>query len=239
MPSSRLPWYAYVLGGLVLVVALMMSAPGEYQLARVAGWGELVAAGMPVCMSVYTAFAVWFVETRRKGEKGRGTAIVGAICALTMTLSGQVVAHWIAAGDMQSSMALTAAVSSVPAIVVGHVAHMIIRAARQEAVVEPQLDTHASEYLEEVSHEPRPDEPQEEPQQEALDIEIPVDEVAQARARRRPGRPGPSIEDLKKAAETLRAQGEEVNGPNLAKAMGRHRRQGSRYLAMLNDAPTG
>lgn len=36
-----------------------------------------------------------------------------------------------------------------------------------------------------------------------------------------------------------REGGEEVNGPNLAKAMGRHRRQGSRYLAMLNDAPTG
>ncbi|MFI9205303.1 hypothetical protein [Streptomyces sp. NPDC053048] len=232
MPSSRLPWYAYVLGGLVLVVALAMSAPGEYQLARAAGWGEIVAAGMPVCMSVYTAFAVWFVETRRKGEKGRGTAIVGAICALAMTLSGQVVAHWIAAGYMQSSMALTAAVSSVPAIVVGHVAHMIIRAARREAVAEP-VTAH-------VDQEEKPDEPeQDEPEQQALDIDVPVDEVAQARARRRPGRPGPSLDELKAAAKAIRAEGKKVTGPALAKAMGRDRRQGSRYLARLNEAPTG
>ncbi|MCC2278879.1 hypothetical protein LKL35_26125 [Streptomyces sp. ET3-23] len=233
MPSSRLPWYAYVLGGLVLVVALAMSAPGEYQLARAAGWGVIVAAGMPVCMSVYTAFAVWFVETRRKGEKGRGTAIVGAICALVMTLSGQVVAHWIAAGYMHSSMALTAAVSSVPAIVVGHVAHMIIRSARREAVAEPVTAPIVQE--EETPEEPK----QDEPQQEALDIEVPVDEVAQARERRRPGRPGPSLDELKAAAKAIRAEGKKVTGPALAKAMGRDRRQGSRYLQRLNEAPTG
>lgn len=232
MSTSRLPWYAYATGALVLVVALAMSAPGEYQLARAAGWSKEFAAGMPVCMSVYASFAVWFVETRKKGEKGRGTAVAGAVGALTMTVVGQIVAHWIAAGYMQSSMELTAAVSTVPGIVAGHVAHMIIRAARPEAVVAPQLDEREPE---EEQDETVPAEPV----QPTLEDEVPVDEVAKARARRRPGRPGPSVEELRKAAATLRARGEEVNGPNLAKAMGRQRRQGSRYLAMLTAAPTG
>ncbi|MFF4528195.1 hypothetical protein ACFY1P_02885 [Streptomyces sp. NPDC001407] len=232
MPKhARLPWYAYVVGAVVLVVALAMSAPGEYQLARAAGWDEWVAAGMPVCMSVYTAFAVWFVETRRKGEKGRGTAIVGAILALGMTLSGQVVAHWISAGYMESSMALTAAVSSVPSIVVGHVAHMIIRAARPEMAAQPHV---AEQDLQDQQNEPTVDEPV----QPTLDGDTPVDEVAQARARRRPGRPGPSLDELRAAAMRIKAEGQKVTGPALAKALGRDRRQGSRYLARLNAAPT-
>ncbi|MFG2209954.1 hypothetical protein ACIQK6_23920 [Streptomyces sp. NPDC091682] len=222
-----MPWYAHVLGGLVLAVALAMSAPGEYQLARTAGWGEWVAAGMPVCMSVYACFAVWFVETRRKGEKGRGTAVVGTVGALGMTVVGQIIAHWIAAGYMQSSMALTAAVSCVPGIVAGHVAHMIIRAARMvpaeaRLVVEDQ-EQHLGENAE--------------PVQPTLDgKELPVDEVAKARSRRRPGRPTPSLDEIKEAARKLMTQGRELNGPNLAEVMGRDRRTGSRYLARLNEA---
>ncbi|RPF45754.1 hypothetical protein EDD96_2318 [Streptomyces sp. Ag109_G2-6] len=224
--SARLPWYAYVVGALVLAVALAMSAPGEYQLARTAGWGEWVAAGMPVCMSVYAVVAVWFTESREKGEKGRGSAVAGAIGALGMTLTGQVVAHWIAAGYMTSSKALVAAVSAVPAIVAGHVAHMVIRSARPAQTEAPQVVEHQDQ-----------DEQQDqaaEPVQPTLDgIEPPVDEVAKARARRRPGRPGPSDEEIRKAAETLAAEGKEVNGPNLAKAMGRDRRTGSRYLKRI------
>ncbi|MER5851024.1 hypothetical protein ABT126_29360 [Streptomyces sp. NPDC002012] len=223
--SSRLPRSAYIVGGLVLVVALAMSAPGEYQLARAAGWSEFVAAGMPVCMSVYAVVAVWFTESRTKGEKGRGSAIVGAIGALAMTLTGQVVAHWIAAGYMESSKALVAAVSAVPAVVAGHVAHMVIRAAREvpaevELVVENEHQDQATD-----------------PVQPTLDgEELPVDEVAKARAKRRPGRPAPSLEEIKAAAKALVADGREVTGPNLAKHMGRDRRTGSRYLKKLNTA---
>ncbi|WP_327431408.1 hypothetical protein [Streptomyces sp. NBC_01236] len=221
--SARLPWYAYVVGALVLAVALAMSAPGEYQLARTAGWGETVAAGMPVCMSVYAVVAVWFTENRAKGEKGRGSAVAGAIGALGMTLAGQVVAHWIAAGYMTSSKVLVAAVSAVPAIVAGHVAHMAIRSARpleaeaQQAVADQDQGEAAV------------------PVQPTLDgTEPPVDEVAKRRARRRPGRPAPSLEEIRQAAETLAAKGEEVTGPALAKVMGRDRRTGSRYLKKLN-----
>ncbi|MCX5237213.1 hypothetical protein OG824_18605 [Streptomyces prunicolor] len=221
--SARLPWYAYVVGALVLAVALAMSAPGEYQLARAAGWGEIVAAGMPVCMSVYAVVAVWFTENRAKGEKGRGSAVAGAIGALGMTLTGQVVAHWIAAGYMTSSKELVAAVSAVPAIVAGHVAHMVIRSARP-------VEAEAQQAVE--------DQGQGEaavPVQPTLDgTEPPVDEVAKRRARRRPGRPAPSLEEIRQAAETLAAKGEEVTGPALAKVMGRDRRTGSRYLKKLN-----
>ncbi|MFI1655608.1 hypothetical protein ACH4ZU_11975 [Streptomyces sp. NPDC020472] len=211
---ARMPRYAYVVGGLVLAVALAMSAPGEYQLARTAGWGLYVAAGMPVCMSVYAVTAVWFTESRVKGEKGRGSAIAGAIGALGMTLAGQVVAHWISAGYMTSSKELVAAVSAVPAIVAGHVAHMVIRAAKHAPAEASQVD-------EDQVEEDQVNEDQ-------------VDEVAQARNRRRPGRPAPSLDEIKEAAKTLLAKGEEINGPNLAKIMGRDRRTGSRYLARLN-----
>jgi MFS family permease len=221
--SARLPWYAYIVGALVLAVALAMSAPGEYQLARAAGWGEFVAAGMPICMSVYAVVAVWFTENRAKGEKGRGSAVAGAIGALGMTLTGQVVAHWIAAGYMTSSKELVAAVSAVPAIVAGHVAHMVIRSTRP-------VEAEAQQAVE--------DQDQGEaavPVQPTLDgTEPPVDEVAKRRARRRPGRPAPSLEEIRQAAETLAAKGEEVTGPALAKVMGRDRRTGSRYLKKLN-----
>ncbi|MFK0099251.1 hypothetical protein [Streptomyces sp. NPDC091040] len=226
-PLPRLPRFAYVVGGLVLAVALAMSAPGEYQLARAAGWSETVAAGMPVCMSVYAVVAVWFTESSAKGEKGRGSAIAGAIGALTMTLTGQVVAHWIAAGYMESSKALVAAVSAVPAIVAGHVAHMVIRAAR-EVPAEAELlveDEHQDQDQGAV------------PVQPTLDgEEPPMDEVAKARAKRRPGRPAPSLDEIKAAAKALLDDGREVTGPNLAQRMGRDRRTGSRYLKKLNTA---
>ncbi|NWF28260.1 hypothetical protein HW130_18630 [Streptomyces sp. PKU-EA00015] len=227
---ARMPRYAYVVGGLVLAVALAMSAPGEYQLARTAGWNEWVAAGMPVCMSVYAVVAVWFTESRAKGEKGRGSAIAGAVGALGMTLAGQVVAHWISAGYMTSSKELVAAVSAVPAIVAGHVAHMVIRAAKP-------VPAEAAGVVEDQEHDEHQDQDAS-PVQPTLDgADLLVDEVAKARARRRPGRPSPSIEDIRQAAAKLLDQGREVNGPNLADVMGRDRRTGSRYLAKLN-APT-
>ncbi|MGA5019239.1 hypothetical protein ACPCAA_17705 [Streptomyces griseoincarnatus] len=222
---ARMPRYAYVVGGLVLAVALAMSAPGEYQLARAAGWGEIVAAGMPVCMSVYAVVAVWFTESRAKGEKGRGSAIAGAVGALGMTLAGQVVAHWISAGYMTSSKELVAAVSAVPAVVAGHVAHMVIRAAKA-------VPAEAAPVVEDQDQNQHA-----EPVQPTLDGEEPqVDEVAQARAKRRPGRPAPSLDEIKEAAKTLIAQGREVNGPALAEVMGRDRRTGSRYLKRLQAA---
>ncbi|MEU3265127.1 hypothetical protein [Streptomyces bacillaris] len=222
-----MPRYAYVVGGLVLAVALAMSAPGEYQLARAAGWNEWVAAGMPVCMSVYAVVAVWFTESRAKGEKGRGSAIAGAVGALGMTLAGQVVAHWISAGYMTSSKELVAAVSAVPAVVAGHVAHMVIRSARTG-------QAEAGWVFEDRDNDEHQGQDGE-PVQPTLDgEEAPVDEVAKARARRRPGRPAPSLDEIKEAAKKLMAQGREVNGPNLADIMGRDRRTGSRYLQKLN-----
>lgn len=222
---ARMPRYAYAVGGLVLAVALAMSAPGEYQLARAAGWGVIVAAGMPVCMSVYAVVAVWFTESRAKGEKGRGSAIAGAVGALGMTLAGQVVAHWISAGYMTSSKELVAAVSAVPAVVAGHVAHMVIRAAKQ-------VPAEAAPVVEDQNEDQ-----DDEPEQLTLDgTEPPVDEVAKARNRRRPGRPTPSIAEIRKAVEQLKEQQKEVTGPALAKAMGRDRRTGSRYLARLEAA---
>ncbi|MFI5942214.1 hypothetical protein ACIBCB_18420 [Streptomyces uncialis] len=228
MPTHiRLPWYIYATGALVLAVALGMSAPGEYQLARAAGWGPWAAAGMPVCLSVYAAVAVGFVEAGKKGDTGRRTAVMGAIGALTLTLAAQVVAHWLAAGYMHTSMALTAAVSAVPAIVVGHVSHMIIRAARRPWPKQPHQSEEGKGKGNQGKHEA--------PVQPTLDGEHEADELTQAR-KRRPGRPGPSLDELQAAAEAIAQAGVKVTGPALAEFMGRDRRQGSRYLAKLNAA---
>lgn len=62
MTEDRMPWYVW----LVLAGALAMSAPGEYDLAVVAGWAPTVAWGMPVVVSVYGAVVAY---TARKVPK--------------------------------------------------------------------------------------------------------------------------------------------------------------------------
>ncbi|WP_411140072.1 hypothetical protein [Streptomyces sp. x-80] len=134
--TIAMPWYARPAAFTVLGAALVMSAPGEYSLAVLAGWSPWVAWLMPVCVSVYAAVAAMFVDSRPKGAPGRGTAVVGAAGALTLALAAQVTAHLISAGFVESSGWLVAAVSAVPPVVVAHIMHMVARA-HTVAVEEP------------------------------------------------------------------------------------------------------
>ncbi|MFZ3558144.1 helix-turn-helix domain-containing protein [Streptomyces sp. BH055] len=109
----------------VLAVALLMCAPGEYHLARAAGWSERFAYGMPVVLSAYAGIAAAVASTRRSGDRGRWSAILGACLALGLAMAAQVVSHLIGTGHLAASQGWLVAVTSlVPPAVVGHLLHL-------------------------------------------------------------------------------------------------------------------
>ncbi|MEU8316681.1 MULTISPECIES: hypothetical protein [Actinomycetes] len=124
--SSTLPWYARLATTYgrpaVLIAAIALSAPGEYQLARMAGWTPHVAWLMPFTISVYAAAAAALAASRPRGQ--RTSAIVGSGFALLLALAAQVVAHLLTSGHMQVTWWLIAIVSAIPPAVVAHVLHL-------------------------------------------------------------------------------------------------------------------
>lgn len=102
-----------------------MCAPGEYHLARLAGWSDPFAYGMPVVLSAYAGIAAAVASARRAGEPGRWSAIVGAGLALVLAIAAQVVSHLIGTGHAPADTpVLVAATSLVPPAVVGHLLHL-------------------------------------------------------------------------------------------------------------------
>ncbi|MFE5602721.1 hypothetical protein ACFQ8O_26470 [Streptomyces coelicoflavus] len=106
----------------MLVAAIALSAPGEYHLAREAGWSAWVAWLMPFTISVYAAAAAALAASRPKGL--RASAIVGSGFALLLALAAQVVAHLLASGHIVKDWWLIAIVSAIPPVVVAHVLHL-------------------------------------------------------------------------------------------------------------------
>jgi MFS family permease len=123
---SNLPWYARLATSYgrpaVLIAAIALSAPGEYELARMAGWSPWVAWLMPFTISVYAAAAAALAASRPKGT--RASAIIGSGFALLLALAAQVVAHLLASGYMRVDWWLIAIVSAIPPAVVAHVLHL-------------------------------------------------------------------------------------------------------------------
>ncbi|WP_338699161.1 hypothetical protein V2W30_22560 [Streptomyces sp. Q6] len=110
---------------IVLAVALLMCAPGEYHLARTAGWNTQFAYGMPVVLSAYAGIAATVASTRRRGDRGRWSAILGACLALGLAMAAQVVSHLIGTGHLAAKQGWLVAVTSlVPPAVVGHLLHL-------------------------------------------------------------------------------------------------------------------
>lgn len=110
---------------IVLGVALLMCAPGEYHLARTAGWKDPFTFGMPVVLSAYAGIAAAVASTRRTGDRGRWSAIIGACLALGLAMAAQVVSHLISTGHVIADQpALIAVTSLVPPAVVGHLLHL-------------------------------------------------------------------------------------------------------------------
>jgi hypothetical protein len=110
---------------IVLGVALLMCAPGEYHLAQTAGWADPFSYGMPVVLSAYAGIAAAVASTRRRGDRGRWSAIIGACLALGLAMAAQVVSHLITTGHVIADQPVLIAVTSlVPPAVVGHLLHL-------------------------------------------------------------------------------------------------------------------
>lgn len=109
----------------VLGVALLMCAPGEYHLAETAGWNDPFTYGMPVVLSAYAGIAAAVASTRRRGDRGRWSAIIGACFALGLAMAAQMVSHLITTGHVVADQPVLIAVTSlVPPAVVGHLLHL-------------------------------------------------------------------------------------------------------------------
>lgn len=110
---------------IVLGVALLMCAPGEYHLAETAGWADPFTYGMPVVLSAYAGIAAAVASTRGPGDRGRWSAIIGACLALGLAMAAQVVSHLITTGHVIADQPVLIAVTSlVPPAVVGHLLHL-------------------------------------------------------------------------------------------------------------------
>lgn len=137
--SPRPPWYARAATSAgrpaVLAATLIMSMPGEYHVARFAGWSDPWAYGMPFSLSAYAGIAAVVAATRPKGARGRFSATVGAVFAIALALAAQVVAHLVNTGHMDHNQAwLIAVTSMVPPAVLAHLLHL---AATPTPVVAP------------------------------------------------------------------------------------------------------
>ncbi|MGW1433110.1 hypothetical protein ACWD6K_31380 [Streptomyces sp. NPDC002431] len=128
-PPPTGPWYARLATSAgrpaVLGATLIMSMPGEYHVAKFAGWSDPWAYGMPFSLSAYAGIAAVVAATRPKGARGRASATVGAAFAIVLALAAQVVAHLVNTGHMDHNQAwLIAVTSMVPPAVLAHLLHL-------------------------------------------------------------------------------------------------------------------
>ncbi|MFC8282919.1 hypothetical protein [Streptomyces cyaneofuscatus] len=127
--GTRPPWYARTATTVgrpaVLTATLIMSMPGEYKVAKLAGWSDPWAYGMPFALSAYAGIAAVVTATRPKGARGRISAQLGAAFAIILALAAQVVAHLVQTGHMNGNQAwLIAITSMVPPAVLAHLLHL-------------------------------------------------------------------------------------------------------------------
>lgn len=168
-PTTHLPWYARLATTYgrpaVLIAAIALSAPGEYQLARMAGWTPWVAWLMPFTISVYAAAAAALAASRPKGA--RASAIIGSGFALLLALAAQVVAHLLTSGHMRVTWQLIAVVSAIPPAVVAHVLHLAAMPAstRIEHGEQPTVQAAAETEQHPAKDEQEPDPTTEEAEQ--------------------------------------------------------------------------
>jgi hypothetical protein len=125
-----------------------MCAPGEYHLAETAGWNDPFTYGMPVVLSAYAGIAAAVASTRRPGDRGRWSAIIGACLALGLAMAAQVVSHLITTGHVIADQPVLIAVTSlVPPAVVGHLLHLAASPPDAHQDTEDTQDATASEAV--------------------------------------------------------------------------------------------
>ncbi|MFC9753000.1 hypothetical protein [Streptomyces sp. NPDC056921] len=151
-PPPAGPWYASLATSAgrpaVLGATLIMSMPGEYHVAKFAGWSDPWAYGMPFSLSAYAGIAAVVAATRPKGARGRVSATVGAAFAIVLALAAQVVAHLVNTGHMDHNQAwLIAVTSMVPPAVLAHLLHL---AATPTPVVAPSTSVDEQPVVERI-----------------------------------------------------------------------------------------
>jgi hypothetical protein len=163
-----------------------MSMPGEYHVARFAGWSDPWAYGMPFSLSAYAGIAAVVAATRPKGARGRFSATVGAAFAIVLALAAQVVAHLVNTGHMDHNQAwLIAVTSMVPPAVLAHLLHL---AATPVPAAEPEAQpVPAAVTVERAEAAPVPPRPVEPPAVEQLEFAPELE--APAAEEQRPERP--------------------------------------------------
>ncbi|MGW0136257.1 hypothetical protein [Streptomyces sp. NPDC003299] len=108
----------------VLAAALTLSAPGEYRLALLAGWTPAFAYVMPLIFSLYAAVGAAIAGSLPRSSPERRQANMGAVLALLLAMTAQVVSHLIEAGYMAKGPFVVVAVSAVPPLVAAHTLHL-------------------------------------------------------------------------------------------------------------------
>ena len=130
--SHRVPWWVrwFTNAGrpVVAVVVLIMCAPGEHHLAKLAGWDGRLAWGMAAVLAAYAGIAASVASNRPAGSPGKVSAVVGACVSLGAAMAAQPVSHAFVTGHLSSSprtpLWLVVVVSCVPPLVFGHLLHL-------------------------------------------------------------------------------------------------------------------
>lgn len=131
-PSHHVPWWVrwFTNAGrpVVAVVVLIMCAPGEHHLAKLAGWDGRLAWGMAAVLAAYAGIAASVASNRPANSPGKVSAVVGAFVSLGAAMAAQPVSHLFVTGwfsaDPRPPAALVIVVSCVPPLVFGHLLHL-------------------------------------------------------------------------------------------------------------------
>lgn len=123
-----------------LAAALVVTASAEYELARSAGFGTVVAGGVPAALDVYVLRAL---RARRDVA-----AVVLAMVAV------QAAAHLVAAGLLPVSVPLVVAVSSIAPLVLWRVHRLAEHIEQVDTKGLGRSETPAGVYAEQVIERP-------------------------------------------------------------------------------------
>ncbi|MFD5266733.1 hypothetical protein [Streptomyces sp. NPDC058335] len=128
---------------------MIMCAPGEHHLGKLAGWNDTLAWGMAGVLAAYAGIAAAVASKRPKGAPGKFSAVAGAWLSLAAAMSAQPVSHLFVTGhwtaDPRPPVWLVVTVSCIPPLVLGHLLHLAAtpvraRTTRVTAPAEPKTD---------------------------------------------------------------------------------------------------
>ncbi|MGW4950642.1 hypothetical protein [Streptomyces parvulus] len=120
---------------------MIMCAPGEHHLGKLAGWSDTLAWGMAGVLAAYAGIAAAVASKRPKGAPGKKSAVLGAWLSLATAMSAQPVSHMFVTGhwtaEPRPPVWLVVTVSCVPPLVLGHLLHLAATPVRVTPVAVP------------------------------------------------------------------------------------------------------